>query len=266
KALLNHVERCGIKIFRETRFSHIEKADNCWHLTVQKNKKAFDLQAQFVVDATGRKSYGARLLQKRQIEYDRLIAVLSYASPAKGTSQFKNHVLVEAMQSGWFYSSCLNDGRLVVNYMTDADILKDSRKNPLDFMNYKLQESVYTKERASCFHPFVKARICSAKSQLLSQITGEGWLAAGDAAMSCDPLSSSGILKGLKAGIEAAEAISRYFDKDCQALEDYERQVKEAFNEYLDRRTLYYGLENRWPDSIFWKRRYQVFTETGSLN
>jgi len=54
--------------------------------------------------------------------------------------------------------------------------------------------STRLRPRALCFFAFC-AMAC------FSTATGEGWLAAGDAALSLDPLSSQGLFKALYTGL-----------------------------------------------------------------
>src|SRR6185369_1865372 len=89
---------------------------------------------------------------------------------------------------------------------------------------------------------------------------GDRWLAVGDAACTFDPLSSQGVMKALRSGIDAAEAIRRHLSGDARALSVYADRVATAYDDYLDTRSAYYAMEQRWPDAPFWRHRHEVVT------
>jgi len=84
---------------------------------------------------------------------------------------------------------------------------------------------------------------------------GNNWLAAGDAAMAFDPLSSQGIYHALNSGLLAARAIQDSQFGHQTALEEYSRETPRRFDKYLSMRAIYYGRERRWSSSAFWQRR-----------
>src|SRR2546421_1412221 len=100
----------------------------------------------------------------------------------------------------------------------------------------------------------------AAHSHRLERMTGDGWLAVGDAAMTFDPLSAQGILKGLRSGIMASYAIGDYFKGSPAGLEKYEAVLAREFEEYLSTRANFYRQERRWERSRFWRRRYDYIT------
>jgi flavin-dependent dehydrogenase len=89
----------------------------------------------------------------------------------------------------------------------------------------------------------------------MDRVTGNNWLAAGDAAMAFDPLSSQGIHHALKSGLLAARTIENCLLGDRTALEEYARKIQRSFEKYLSTRAVYYGREQRWSSSAFWHRR-----------
>jgi flavin-dependent dehydrogenase len=89
------------------------------------------------------------------------------------------------------------------------------------------------------------------------------WRTIGDAAVARDPLAGTGIANALKSGIEASQEIHRELqwggehagaDIGSQSVNSIPRQ----FTEYLEQRARYYGMEQRWSDSLFWARRHPI--------
>lgn len=91
-------------------------------------------------------------------------------------------------------------------------------------------------------------------SSYLNRIAGRKWLALGDAACTWDPLSSQGIAKALRSS-QAAAAIAGHFAGDANAVRDYAAQARDNSRRYAQVRQYYYRREQRWPASLFWKRR-----------
>jgi flavin-dependent dehydrogenase len=87
-------------------------------------------------------------------------------------------------------------------------------------------------------------------------VVGRTWLLAGDAAMTWDPLSGQGICKALESGMRGADAVARALDGDASRLQEYALWTDTRFREYLETRSKYYRAEQRWPGSVFWRRRH----------
>jgi len=80
-------------------------------------------------------------------------------------------------------------------------------------------------------------------------------LAAGDAAVAHDPLTSYGITAALGWGLYAGVAAADFLGGRREVLLDYARLVDRAFAQYLILHHDRYLVERRWPDSVFWRRR-----------
>jgi flavin-dependent dehydrogenase len=80
-------------------------------------------------------------------------------------------------------------------------------------------------------------------------------VAAGDAAVSFDPLSSQGIMTAMYTGMRAGQALAAHLDGDAGALDAYAARVDEVYAAYLRGRLEVYAYETRWPDRPFWVRR-----------
>ena len=92
-------------------------------------------------------------------------------------------------------------------------------------------------------------------------MTGEGWIAAGEAAVGFDPLSSMGIGYAIASGIQAARIAAGTLGGDREHAQLFAADVRRHYDAYLARRQAYYAIEQRWPESPFWKRRILVDEE-----
>jgi flavin-dependent dehydrogenase len=150
------------------------------------------------------------------------------------------------------------DSRAVATWMSDADLLRDRGLDAAGRWMEHLRQSSLTAARFALGDPENRPAIFAARSQRLRPATGPGWLAAGDAASTFDPLSSQGILKALRSG-----KLASFVAIDClQGLsagqERYARILKAEYQQYQSAKTWFYRLEQRWPASPFWQRRHCV--------
>ncbi|MEA2166430.1 MAG: hypothetical protein QOK37_4557 [Thermoanaerobaculia bacterium] len=214
-----------------------------------------DFECSVVVDATGLPAAEARRRGARKIAYDQLTGVFTVLDASSSLSTGSDgFTVLEAVESGWWYSAFVGDDRIAVAFMTDADIVREQHLNDPDRWLAAFEATRHTRERASGVIMREPLHVRSAASSILDRLSGEGWLAVGDAASAWDPLSSSGIHKALGNAIDAANAIA------SGSFDGYERSVRVAFDDYLVTRDRYYGLVQRWPASLFWQRRHGAIT------
>ena len=216
------------------------------------------IEASFVIDATGRRAAFAGQRGVRKVLLDRLLGV-SVTFGARDAEPFADtYTLVEAWEEGWWYSAPLPGDRVVVLCMSDDDVVKRRGLNSADGWLGLLEQTSHTRGRVRQATPLGAPSAHAAHTQRLERVTGEGWLAVGDAAATFDPLSSQGVLKSLRSGVLASYAVADYFKGTASGLEKYEALTTREFKDYLAARADFYGRERRWEDSPFWLRRQRL--------
>jgi hypothetical protein len=138
---------------------------------------------------------------------------------------------------------------MIFVYMTDSDLWRRSDWRGL------LKSAPLTWERAGAIETLSPIRIVSAASVLREPVHGPNWIAAGDAALSFDPLSGLGVHKAIESGLRSSAAITRFSEGNVEAMMEYENWTVESFGSYLSVRGQFYGSVKRWPGSLFWERR-----------
>jgi flavin-dependent dehydrogenase len=216
------------------------------------------LEADFLVDATGRSARVSRHVGARQVRYDRLIGAAVTMKARTGEGIKDSFTLVEAVASGWWYSARVPCGRLMVVYLTDSDLLDKASAGQTESWLGLLAQTEHTSRRVADgnYSPVSEPRIYPANTARLSVITGKRWLAVGDAAVAYDPLSSYGITSSLGTGLYAAQAIAESLEEGRQSMSEYNKVIDEAFARYLIKHYDHYAIERRWPDEPFWQRRH----------
>ena len=139
--------------------------------------------------------------------------------------------------------------------MTDADLLPRDHGSRRAFWQARLQDTKHTRARLRALDLDAAPRVVSAGTSRLDRVSGDGWVAVGDAALARDPLSAQGLAQALASGVRAGQALTRCLGGDSTAIGEYAVRSNELFREYARLRTEHYGHERRWPHSIFWQRR-----------
>lgn len=232
--------------------SAVEKADR---VSLFPSDSAF-VEADFVVDASGRGSWFARRQEAKRINHDNLVGLAVLLKTEKETDQ-DSLTLVEAVAEGWWYAALLPCKKLVAVFLSDADLEATRAARTAEGWKILLDETVYLRKRIERHGYRIETdpKIVSANSSHLDVTVGASWLAAGDAAAAFDPLSSQGIITAMESGILAAEAI---LNGTPAALKSYSQRLEQGFTAYLANRNFYYAQERRWPDSTFWLRRWRT--------
>lgn len=244
-----HCDRRVVTCSRDTRFE----------LTVRGFERTETYQADFVVDATGRTARLAGSLGAHRVIYDRLIGVAGFfEGNVDAPIEEDAFTLVEAVSSGWWYSSRLPGGKLIAVYMTDGDLLDRAATRSTNGWLALLNKTEHTAARVRKYGSGspTPPRILPAHTVRLTTVTGNGWLAVGDSAVAYDPLASHGIAMAMGSGFNAASSIIDYLDGRHDALRAYERLIDRAFANYLLMHHDAYLHEQRWPHESFWRRRH----------
>lgn len=216
------------------------------------------VEAGWLIDATGRRAAIGRGLGAGRERADGLIAYVGELHRRGGAGGDRDsRLVIEACADGWWYSALSPDGTRTVAFLTDRDLVDPRAWLSPEGFQAGLAATVHLAPRLAA-HGYALAgrpRGVSAASGHLAPWCGPGWLAAGDAALAFDPLSSQGIFHALYTGLRAGEAIADALGGDGAALEAYDRRLDEIRAAYLRNRAAYYAAERRWARRPFWRRR-----------
>ena len=198
--------------------------------------------ARYLIDASGRG--GPALPGRRWIPNDRMIA-LAHRLPARAAG---GELLIEAVETGWWYSAPQPDGGLVAAWMTDPEL---ARAPAYERWRDALALAPHTSARVGSPPDDPPCAFRAETGRLEPSSSNEDrWVACGDAAWAGDPLSGDGVARALRSGVAAAEAVHRALDGGV-----LEMDAEPAYRTFLERQARFYAMETRWPESVFWSRR-----------
>ncbi len=262
--LAAEAESRGVQVMTHaTVAANGRSSDGRWRLSLCNSDGVQSvIEADFVVDATGRRSDISVSQRAKRVSYDRLLALIAFID-VKQDHAAPSTTLIEACEYGWWYSSNLPGNKLIVACMTDTDIATKLQLRLPEVWREHMIAMPYTASRVlECTAELdsVNPMLWPASSSKLDHAVGERWLAVGDAAATFDPLSSQGVFKALRSGILASYAILDFFAGNAEGLARYEAIIEREYGGYLETRGSFYAEEQRWPESPFWNRRHEKIT------
>lgn len=238
--------------------SHVERAEDegeTWMVALRGGDR---VRANIVLDCSGRAAVIARR-QGERAQIDRLVAAYAVLPRIDDSIEPTLGSMVESISLGWCYSVVTPDRSMVVALFTDSDLLPDGITSSLEHWQEVVGAAEMTRKRIDTAGYAMDAapRVVDASTRVGSVLATRRWLAAGDAAVCFDPLSSHGITTALWSGRAAAEAADEILAGAAGEPDEYDTVFRSGINQYLlDRRNMY-ALERRFETSPFWRRRHE---------
>ncbi len=253
----------GAQVFDRARLRLLEPGDAQTPHTLELRigeAASQQVQARWLIDASGRSASLARALGAQRIAHDRLLAFHQRLTGGAATDR-DGRTWVEAVANGWWYSVLLPSGERLIAYLSDFSGEHGAAERRGLLTGEGLWDALRLAPQlhALCvghgWRPHGAVQGADASSTELDHAGGERWLAVGDAAMGFDPLSSKGIANALYTGLRAAGVIWACERGDADAVGGYARLVREIHRDYRGQCLGFYAAERRWLLSGFWRRR-----------
>jgi flavin-dependent dehydrogenase len=244
----------GVELHARARVVSLEPSERGWYV-VNRNieGRTSRTEVSFTVDATGRAAFVARHQGAVRRRLDRLVAA-GVSVPVAATAP--GHTLVEAVEEGWWWAAPL-PGRAAAITFVDPPLVANSAHPDYWWRAFHRTDHVAGYLGGlGAIPPNVAVSVRPAGSHILAPVSGPGWLAAGDAATSWDPLASAGLLHALRSGVQAGKAVDALLRLGSTArIGAYAHLTRSQYERYLCERAAMYGLERRWPAARFWRHR-----------
>jgi flavin-dependent dehydrogenase len=211
----------------------------------------------WIVDTSGRTAAVATARGAARLSRDRLVAFHARFAPGP-VADDDPRTLIEACAQGWWYSVLLPSRERVAAFLTDADLVdRGVMRSPAGWID-SLSRTTHLNElmwRHAC--PMIqRPRGADASSSRLDRVSGPHWIAAGDAAITFDPLSSQGLFNALYTGMAAGRAVDAALDGDGTLVVAYGTRIDEIERRYRHNLAAAYAGEARWTGQPFWRRRH----------
>jgi len=248
----------GATLLTGHRFHAAEPlATGGWCLRVTAQQTPQILEAGLVIDATGRAASFARRQGATRRIYDNRVGIVGRLEVPADWLEESGFVLIESVAQGWWYSAPSPPGEAVAVLITDADLIDGA---PAAFWRTALATAPWTTERIRALRLQAPAAAVLADTSSLDRSWGAGWIAVGDAAAACDPLSGDGVLRAMADGIGAAQA---FLTGGVGRWPSFAASRGAAFMAHRLRQQAFARRERRWPEAVFWAREQGRLTTHG---
>ncbi len=217
-----------------------------------------ELDARFVVDASGRSAgLGARAFEsERTRTAPRMFAVHGYWR-GRGLPTMPS---IEAVERGWCWGVPIPDGSYDAIAFIDATRLSERPRSLASWLLALLAgSSIGRAVEAATLEGAV--RVVEATPSLATRTIGERWLRVGDAALTLDPLSSSGVQKAIQtalAGAIVVHTILAHPEDTALAMRFYEDHLRSASERHARWAAEHYASACSRFDDPFWRARAQA--------
>jgi len=204
--------------------------DDSWRFEVHAHNNFMKLQARWVVDATGRTAWLARRLgSRREVASKHLAVGVEIDSGALRTKR-DMRLWLEKTHNGWWYAIPSGMQNLLIVFVTDANQLPSRSFDRSAWLEKQLLETRDIKQLVKNLS-LGKIVIFPTAQAIQNPICGNNWLAAGDAALSLEPLSGRGTVHALETGVKVSQAIVDVNNNSSDALGTYSTYLQ---TKYLD--------------------------------
>ena len=249
--LFNLCENINVSILNAHKVDSLNKNNNDWTISLTNcDRQVSSIKAQFLVDATGRNSHILKHLSIKTLIHDRLACrcvIYPNHNPAN------NNSLIESAENGWWYSAGIPDYKRVIMYFSDTDCLEYKAMKNIKAFNANLNVTKHVKNNIDKGQDNLPIMSFTAQSTQAEYVSGENWLAVGDAAISYDPLSSQGIWQAL---LGAEMASKHIIDEFNSGESQYNHWITSQSKTYWKLHQQFYAQEQRWNHNKFWRRRH----------
>lgn len=253
--------------FIEGTLTSVKNESAAWKVNFLNQQRSLEeLGAKFVIDASGRTNVLRKKFHLDRIRKDQLVCI---SVAVKKTGGQVSSVIIPD-EHGWWYSCTLPGKRdtILISYYTDADLLAERHmtKDPF-FLKHFLLSKKEVLSKIGHLEPgeYQYLGTKAANMNKLSNIGEKNWIALGDAAMCFDPLSSQGMYNAMAMAAQTAGLIIQngFIDHPIpeRTVAFYHTFYKNAcsiWEHYIKHHYIFYGMEQRWKNADFWKRRHTL--------
>jgi flavin-dependent dehydrogenase len=235
KVLLDHAAESRAEVHEGTAVKSVEFANEHVDLTITNGTS---IRARYLIDASGRNSVlGTKFNIKKTYEHLKKLSVFAHYDGVwrpEGIDATLT-VLIRGIDR-WFWIIPLTPERTSIGVVLDSETFRRSKQTPEAFLEQALLEQPVIMQRMRAARRVSEVHVAADFSYRSTQLYGDRWLLAGDAAGFVDPIFSSGVFLAVFSGELAADALHEVLDQPHKArrlFPRYEKQVNRAMDVYL---------------------------------
>ncbi len=254
KVLLDHAAENGAEVHEQTLVRRVEFFPEQVALHLESKTAApAKIVARYVIDASGRHSLlGNHFQLKETYPHLQKISIFAhYDGVVMESGRDASLTRQLRARDRWFWWVPLPDERSSIGVVCDTALYRQAKKSPEDFLAESLAEQPFLARRMDHARRVTPAHASADFSYRVTQLTGDRWMLAGDAAGFIDPVFSSGVFLALLAGEKCADILDVVLDRPRRAphlFARYEKLLRRLMKGYL-----------RFVDAWYSKEFIEVF-------
>ena len=240
EVLLRHSERSGVKVLEEQRaLDAAFEADGVVLRFAGSDGTEQSVRVGFVVDASGRTGFLTKKLGRH--EFDPLLRNIAVHAQYEGILRPEGRRagdirMFTRADMGWIWLIPISESLMSVGAVIPQAVhRRESKEVPEDSLTHYLSGTAGLAPLLAHARRVSPARFEADYSYLGTCLTGDRWIAVGDAAAFLDPIFSTGVLLAMQAGLEAAEAIDESLhtgESGRHRFAECERLVRQRYHHF----------------------------------
>jgi flavin-dependent dehydrogenase len=250
QVLLDHARKLGAEVrhgWDVTRML-LDEGRACGVVARSPEGELRELRADVVVDATGRdalRAHAKRDLQKLPRLEETMAIFSQYRGVPRAPGALGGDIRIVLTPRCWFWLIPFKDGRTSVGATLHASEIVRARGRPSVASTFDSLRDAYPPVRRllADAEPVFPPRAIADYSYRVPEMSGDGWLAVGDAGGFVDPLFSTGLHLAMRGARAAAIAIERALaagDTSRARWIEYERAQRRATEIFMGAVQSYY--------------------------
>jgi flavin-dependent dehydrogenase len=237
--LLEHARAEGAEVREETEVKNLILANSEVRLEVSSRGGATEeLEARYLLDCSGRQTVIGNFLKLKK-SYDHLqkFSVFSHYENVDRAEGIDGTLIrmVRGLDR-WFWMIPLTPTRMSIGVVMDTETFRAMKLSPEAALEKCLAEQPMMLERMEKAERVAPVYSAGDYSYRNTQLYGERWVLAGDAAGFIDPVFSSGVFMAIMSAEKAADALDAILrDESVKArlLKNYARRVNRVMDMYV---------------------------------
>lgn len=231
----------GVTVWRPARPLSVHRHGSEWRILMQTRRGVSNVRGLFLIDATGRRRWLGRRLGARCSTWDSLVGQWALFAADEAEPRC---LKIVSVSDGWWYSASVPGDGVVRCLITHAG---GNRWSPATDCG---------RVAGLCGVVPLERRTVQCATTRLTPTVGPGWASIGDAAMTFDPLSAQGMMKALHDARALIQAADGQPLSGSALLRELGERHETEFAAYLAQRQGVYAIEQRWPETAFWRARH----------
>lgn len=252
KVLLDNAAENGAEVREETGVEKIAFSEDGVALTLHSGEQ---INARYVIDCSGRNSVISKHFKlKKNYPHLQKFAVFAHYENVLMDGTEDETALTRLIRGGdnWFWMIPVTPTRTSVGVVTDTSLFKKLKKSPEQFIDDAIKGQALMRERMANATRASEIFSTGEYSYRSTQLVGDRWLLAGDAAGFIDPVFSTGVFIALSSGEQTAECVHLALQNPASRKKNFSRYAK-RLNRVMD---MYLRFVTQWYKHEF----VEVFT------